>query len=191
VDVRIVVMVDIFIVFLSFGAIWINVDQNGSPIPDAYNGFQVSGMVGGYIGGLQVNPPSYQATDFGAYTQAVLASLIVGNMELDAAMVAIPAALLLALASFVRWRLLLLAGILETVGGVLWRLGIPAISQQAGSQLAAWQGFGAGAPNVSVSSSLGPDFAVAAGVLLGTTYLLTVKEKLDPPLDSGMPVPST
>ncbi|MDG7008576.1 MAG: hypothetical protein JRN06_10095 [Nitrososphaerota archaeon] len=65
--------------------------QAGSQFPTGYDAFDISSMVGGYIGGQQVNPPSYQQSNFVAFTQAVLPPLIVGNLELDTAIVAIPA----------------------------------------------------------------------------------------------------
>jgi hypothetical protein len=137
VDVRIVIVADILIVFLSLGAIWLAVGNSGS-IPSAYDAFDVAGMVGGYVGGQQINPPSYTQNDYNAFVQAVLAPLIVGSWELDAAMISLTVALVLACLSFVRWQLSLPAGVLEVLGSVLWSGGVSSISQEAGSRLAAW-----------------------------------------------------
>lgn len=186
-EVRIVIVFDIFVIILSLGAVWIVVGAAGSQFPAGYNAFDVSSMVGGYIGGQQVNPPSYQQISFFAYTQAVLPPLILGDLALDAAIFAIPAALLLSVVSLGRWRLTLPAGILGVAGGALWTLGIPAIAQQAGSQLAAWHGFNGVVTRISVSSSLGPEIVLFGGALLLVTYFMTVKEKLDPPLNSDLP----
>ena len=188
-EVRIAIVLDIFVIFFSLGAVWIVVGQAGSQFPTGYNAFDVSSMVGANNGGQQVKPPSYHQSTFVAYTQAGLPPQIVGNLALDAAIVAIPATLLLAFFSLARWRLSLPAGILGVVGGALWTLATPAIAKQAAGRLAAWQGFNGVGTQVSVGSSLGPDIAMAGGALLLITYFMTVKEKLDPPLNSDLPNP--
>lgn len=184
-DVRIVLVFDVFVVLLSFGAVWVVAGNPQSP--NGYNGFDVASMVGGYVGGQQANPLSYQQTDYLAYTQAVLPPLIVGDAELDVALIAIPAALVLALASLARWQLSLPAGILAVAGGALWIGGIPAIARSAGTRLASWQGFGGGGTPIPVGSSLGPYIAVAGGAFLLTTYFMTRGGRLDTPLDTSPP----
>ncbi len=189
-DVRIIIVVGIFILLLSFGAVWISVG-GGQSSSGGYNAFDVASLVGGYVGGQEINPPSYQATDFNAYTQAVLPPLMVGSPELDAAILAIPAAFVMALASLARWKLSLPAGILGAAGGVLWTLGVPGIAREAGDRLAAWPGFNGRGIQMPVGSSLGPYIAVVGGALLIVAYLLTTKERLDTPVDDTFSIPST
>ncbi|MDG6901492.1 MAG: hypothetical protein JRM80_05970 [Nitrososphaerota archaeon] len=187
VDTRIVIVVDIFVVLLSLGAFWMTVGYGSGY--DGFNAFDVASMVGGYIGGQQVNPPSYQGAEFNAYAQAVLPPLMAGSWEVDAAIIALTTGLISAFFSFVRWRLSLLAGALEVIGCLSWVAGISGISQEAGSKLAQWQGFNGVATPISVGSDVGTYIGAAGGVFLIATYLLTRTHRLDTPLDSSLPTP--
>jgi cell division protein FtsW (lipid II flippase) len=182
---RFVLVFDIFILFLSLGAVWLTVGDPQSGFPNGYTAFGVATMVGGYVGGQQVNPSNYTQSDYDAYTQAVLPPLMVGSWELGVALIALPVALVLALVSFARWQLLLPAGILAVVGCVLWIGGISAIAQEAGNRLAEWQGFGGATLQESVGPGFGPYIAVVGGISLLITYFLTKGGKLDSPLDSA------
>ena len=185
VDTRIPIVAGIFIVVLSLGAFWLSI---GGPQGAGYNAFDMAGMVGGYIGGQQVNPPSYTQQDYNAYVQAVLPPLIVGNWELDVAMIALTAGMILSFASFAKWTLSRVAGILELAGALLWFSGVSAIGQEASARLAEWAGSG-GSTQVSVNADWGTYIAAAGGVFLLADYFLTRIGKLDAPVDSSLPPP--
>ncbi len=186
VDTRIVIVADIFVVILSLGAFWMTIG-NPQSFPDGYNAFDVASMVGGFIGGQQVNPPSYTQQDYTAYVQSVMPPLITGSWELDVAIIALTAGLVLAFASFARWTLSLASGVLEVVGTLLWVAGISGIGNEAANRLAGWQGFTGRAVQISVSADVGAYIAAAGGVLFLATYFLTRAGRLDVPLDSTPP----
>ena len=162
-DTRIIIVVDVFVVFASLGAIWLVVANSQQGIPTGYDAFDVFGMVGGYVGGHQVNPSNYTQTDYGAFIWALLPPVIVGSWALDAALIAVPLALVLAVMSLARWQLALPAGIIGILGGTLWVSGVSSISQEAGARLSGWQGFYSTGPQSSVSASLGPYMIMAGG----------------------------
>lgn len=181
-DTRIIIVVGIFITVLSLGAFWLVIGS-----ARGYDAFDVVGMVGGYIGGQQVNPLSYQASDYNAYIAAALPPLIIGSWALDGAMAALAAGFFLAFASFARWTLTYLAGILQVVGALLWLAGVAGISQEVGAKLSQWPGFYGSAGAVSVSASAGAYIAAASGFVFLAIYFLTRGGRLDTPLDSSLP----
>ena len=89
-------------------------------------------------------------------------------------------------ASFARWTLSRVAGILELAGAVLWFSGVSAISQEASTRLAEWAGF-SGNTQVPVSADWGTYISAAGGIYLLANYFLTRIGKLDAPMDSSPP----
>ena len=180
---RVTLLVDVFIVVLSFGAFWLAVGSSQSQIPSGYTSFDVVSMVGGYVGGQQAYPSNYLQNDYAAYVQTVLPPLIVGSWGLDVAIVAIPLAFVLAILSFSRWQFSLFAGILGVTGSLLWIAGIYAIAPEAARRLGDWPGFTGAVPQISLSPSLGPYMALVGGLSFLFTYFLTRTGKLDPPFE--------
>ncbi|MDE1852425.1 MAG: hypothetical protein KGI38_01625 [Thaumarchaeota archaeon] len=180
---RIVLLVDVFIVVLSFSASWLAVGSSQSQFPSGYTSFEVASMVGGYVGGQQGYPSNYLQNDYAAYVRTVVPPLIVGSWGLDVAIVLIPLAFVLTILSFSRWQFSLLAGALGATGSLLWIAGISAIAPEAAKRLESWPGFSGAVPQVTLSPSLGPYMALVGGLSLLFTYFLTKAGKLDPPFE--------
>ena len=170
VSTRLVILLGFFVLFAGIGSPW--VAFGSASAVQSYDVVTIASTIGQMYGPCGCPPqgdiPYYQFL-------LLLVPATVAPGPLLATAFLYPAALVVTILSFFRWKLMLVGGLLSTLSGVAWSLGFVWIG--------GWYG---GAPQITAYSPwipVGPYFAVAAGVILVGGFMLTIKERLDSPLD--------
>jgi hypothetical protein len=177
VSTRVVIAIGVAIFYFSIGAGWLGVVTNQSVF--SYNAFEVTGHVSPYLTTGLV--PSNSTEDGQVWT--ILLPLFVSNVPILLAGAFFLAAAVFSVISFFRWKLMLLAGILGTLSGVLWVWGIGEIVQAAGSQIDKLCQLNCRAMSFSIFPQVGAYLAVFGGSVLILGFVLSKFEKLEYPLD--------
>jgi hypothetical protein len=126
-------------------------------------------------------PPSNTFID-GEFWQLMI-PLLVAPGALSFGMVAFPIGFVLAAASLFRWKLMVVAGALSLLSGVVWILGIFLVQPEVVHGLDTWYGYAGGSVTSSVWAPIGPYMAVVGGTILLLGYALSRREILEYPLD--------
>lgn len=172
----------VFLIFLSTGIPWLQASGDGSAV---FSGLDIYGELGSTYGVCHC-PPDNQSLG-GELTLVLLPSLLPPG-ALSPGILMFPIAVFVAIAAFVKLRLVVIAGILAAASGSLWAGALALMGNQIASRLETWEGIAnqqAGIasttpPHFSVDPSVGPYVLLAGGVVLLATYVLDRKEKLDP-----------
>jgi hypothetical protein len=112
-----------------------------------------------------------------------MAPLLVAPGALSFAFVASPIGLVLAVVSLFRWKLMVVAGTLSLLSGILWIVGIFIVQAQVVHGLDTWFGYGGRTTSSEVWAQAGPYIAVVGGVILLAGYALSRMEILESPID--------
>lgn len=181
VSVRTIAAVGVFLIFLSTGIPWIQASGDNSAV---FSGLDIYGELGSTYGVCHC-PPDNQSLG-GELTLVLLPSLLPPGV-LSPGILMFPIAVFAAIVSFVRLRLVVVAGMLAAASGSLWAGALTLIGGQAAMKLDVWEALAYQQSGItraqipfSVFPSLGPYMLLAGGLVLLATYVLDKKEKLDP-----------
>ncbi len=174
---RIVIAVGFAFVYLSIGAGWLHVTSGITA--HSYNVLDLAGSVGPYVSSGYL--PSNSSIDGEIWV--LLAPALVSQSPLVVAEWAFPVSLVLSVAAFFRWKLMLFAGISGVLSGSSWVWGIGLIRGGVVSQLNSWYGYGGRVVSSSIDPQIGAYIAVVGGIVFIVGYFLSRAEKLGTPLD--------
>jgi len=178
VSTRIVIGLAAFLLFLALGSGWLAFESSDSQY--GYTTFDIGSAMGSVYGPCGC-PPSNSSID-GRFWQ-VMVPLLVAPGALSFAFVAFPTALILAVVSLFRWKLMVVAGALSLLSGILWIVGVFIVQAQVVHGLDTWFGYGGRSVSSSVWAQAGAYIAIVSGVVLLAGYALSRMEILDSPID--------
>ncbi len=169
----VVIALGTFLIVLGFGSGWIGFSGD----PRAYTAFDVGWTIGSAYGPCSC-PPTNDTVQ-GEFLLLLLPALLSPGPFL-ATMILYPASFVLAAVSFFRWKVMWVAGLLSTLSGLLWIVGVYLSQSSIVAGLEAWSGPGGGG-TFTVWAQIGAYFAVAGGAVLLAGYALSRADKLDWP----------
>lgn len=175
VSTRVVIIIGLAFLYLSFGANWLYLSAAGS-------GLNVSDLWG-YVGPYVFHGFRPDNSTIDGEIWVVILPPLVSNGALLAAETLYPISLLLGVAALIRWKLMLYAGLLALLTAGLWVWGISLVSANVNSQLNAWLVYHGETGTSSIYPQIGPYLIAFGGIILVAGYVLSKAEKLDYPLD--------
>lgn len=174
VSARIVILVGLVFLVVAYESGWLYLSVVGYGVTAG----DMSGNVGPYL----LHGYTRDNLTIDSEVWVVLVPQLVSNGAIVAAEIALPVSFVLAVISlFLRWKLMLPAGIVAILCALLWIWGIGLIGPAVNGQLDAWLVYHTEAASSSIYPLIGPYIMAFGGMILIAGYVLTKAGKLEIP----------
>lgn len=178
VSTRLVIAASTFLLLLAFGSEWLAFESDNAHF--GYTTFDIATTLGSTYGPCAC-PLSNSAID--GWFWHVMAPLLIAPGVLLFAMITFPIGFVLSAVSLFKWKLMVVAGALSLLSGVLWITGLSFVQSQVVYGLNTWHGYLGRNVSSAVWAQPGAYIAIVGGVILLAGYALSRMEMLEMPID--------